>query len=93
MYATFQLCKPEGFDFKFNNSFFKFQSSNTQKKHFWSQIKVSLFFHKILHLDKFEDFDFKTTIIFQKSGSNILKKKFGIFDLTRNFAVMHVRGR
>ena len=74
MYATFPLYKPEGFDFKFDNSFFKFQSSNTQIKHFWSQIKVSLFFHKILHLDKSEDFDFKYDNNISKIRLKILRK-------------------
>ena len=35
--------KFEGADFKYDNSFLKFQSKNTQIRHFWSQIQVFLF--------------------------------------------------
>ena len=32
-----QLDKFEGADFKYDNTFFKFQSKNTQIRHFWFQ--------------------------------------------------------
>ena len=52
-----QLDKVEGADFKYDNSFFKFQPKNTQISYLWSQIEAFLFFHKILQLDKFEGAD------------------------------------
>ena len=53
--------KFEGGDFTYDNKFFKFQSKNTQIRHFWIQIYFS---HKTLHFDKFEGADFKYDNIF-----------------------------
>ena len=65
-----QLEKPEGADFKSDNSFFKilaqkylheaFLVKNTQVKHVLSpKVRYFLFFRQILQLDKFEGADFK----------------------------------
>ena len=37
-HEVLQLGKFEGDNFKYNNIIFKFQSQNTQIRHFWSQI-------------------------------------------------------
>ena len=51
--------KSEGADFKYDNSFFKWQPKNTKIRHFWSQISGFLFLHQTLQQDKFEDADLK----------------------------------
>ena len=39
--------------------FFKFQSKNAQKRHFWSQIQEFLFLQETLRFHKFQDGDLK----------------------------------
>ena len=51
--------KSEGADFKYDNSFFKWQHKNTKIRHFWSQIYGFLFLHQTLQQDKFEGADLK----------------------------------
>ena len=46
-------------DFKYDNTYLKFQPKNTKIKHICSQIQAFLFFHKIVQLDKIEGTDFK----------------------------------
>ena len=66
----------ENTDFKYDNSIFKFQSQNTQIKHFWSQIQRFLFFDEILQLDKFEGADFKYDNGFFEFQSEITQIKY-----------------
>ena len=54
-----QLDKFEGANFKYDNSFFKYQPKSTQIRHFWSEIQGFLFLHQTLQQDKFEDVDLK----------------------------------
>ena len=54
-----QLDKFEGADFKYDNSFSKFNPKNTQIRYFRYQISAFSFFHEMLQLDKFEGADFK----------------------------------
>ena len=64
--------KFEGADFKYDNSFLKFQPKNTQIRHFWSQIQAFSLFHDILQLDKLKGADFKSHNSFFK----ILAQKY-----------------
>ena len=59
MHENLLLGKLEGVDFKYDNTFFEFQSKNTQIRHFWSQIEGFSLWHEILQSGKFEDADFK----------------------------------
>ena len=54
-----QLDKFKGPDFKYDKIIFKFQSKNTQIRHFWSQIQGFLFLHRTLQEYKFKDADVK----------------------------------
>ena len=103
-----KLDKFEGADFKYDNSFFKFQPKNIQIRHFWSQIQVYLFFHKILQLNKFEGADFKyDNSIFKNLARKYPNKTFLVKNIQirhfwskiqaflffpRNFAIRQVRG-
>ena len=59
--------KFEGADFKFNNSFLKFQPKNTQRRHFWSLgFFIFKFALKISQLDQLGGVDLKyCNIIFK----------------------------
>ena len=59
-----QLDQLEGADFKYGNSFLKFQLKISQIRHFLSQIEA--FFLQNFQLDKFEGADFKYDNIFLK---------------------------
>ena len=59
LHKVLQLHLFEGGDFKYDNSFLKFQPKSTQITHFWSQIQAFSLFHNILQLDKFKSADFK----------------------------------
>ena len=52
------LDKLEGADFKYDISFFKFQSKNTQKGSFGPNLRIFVL-HKAFHFDKFERAHFK----------------------------------
>ena len=54
-----QIYKFEGADFKYGNSFLKFQPKNTKIKHFWSRIQLFSFLCENLQIGKFEGADFK----------------------------------
>ena len=62
-----QLFKFKGVDFKYDNSFLKFQPKNTQTKHSWSKILKNGFFDP-----KFRHFCFFTKICIQ-ANSKVLK--------------------
>ena len=72
-----QIYKFEGADFKYDNSFLKFQPKSTQIRHFGSQIQTFSFFHKILQLGKFKCGDFKyDKIVFKFQSKNIQMRHF-----------------
>ena len=56
--------KTEAADFKYDNSFSKFQPKDTQTRYFWFQISEFLFLHQSLRLNKFESVISNITIIF-----------------------------
>ena len=61
-----QLDKFEGANFRYENSFLKFQPENTQIRHFWSKMQAFSLFHEILQLGKSEGADSKyDNIIFK----------------------------
>ena len=83
LHKMLQLDKFEGIDFKYHNSFLKFQRKNTQVRYFWCQNQAFLF-PKILQLHKLEDADFKYgNIVFKlqpkDSQSGIFCTKFRHF--------------
>ena len=63
---TLQLHKFEGFDFKYDYSFWKFQSKITQINNIWSQIEAFLFLKEILNIDQIVDTGFKYNSSFLK---------------------------
>ena len=65
--------KFDGADYKYDNSFLKMEPKNIQIRHFWSQIKIFMFFRKILQVDKFKNADFKFDNSFWNSSSKIPK--------------------
>ena len=71
-----QLGKIEGADFKYGNSFFKFQPKSTQLRHFWSQIQTFLFFCKILQLEKLQGADFKYDNSFSTSRTKVTQIRY-----------------
>ena len=69
-----QLDKFEDADFKYDNSFWKFQAKNSQIGIFGTKFRPFCFFPKILQLHKFEGADFKQDIIcfnFQPKNNQI----------------------
>ena len=72
-----QLDKFQSADFKYGNSFLKFQPQNTQIRHFWSQILGFLFLHQTLQQDKSKNADFKyDNIFFHIPGQKYPNKTF-----------------
>ena len=92
-----QLDKFEGADFKYDNSFLKFQPENNQIRHFCSQVLAFSISHDIFQLDKFKGADFKYDNSCFKFQPKILK--YGIFSpnlrifiFAPNFATTQIRG-
>ena len=89
-----QLDKFEGVDFKYDNSFLKFQPKNNKIRHFWSQNQAFSLFQDILQLDKFKGADFKydnsffKKILAQKHSNKVfLVPNLGVFVSSQNFTI------
>ena len=79
MYQT--LDKFHVADFKYYNSFLKFQSKKQLNKAFLSQIKTLLFFQEILQLVKFKSVGFKYGNSFLNFQPKFLIPRLGILVL------------
>ena len=82
-HKTLHYNKFEGADFKYDNSFFKWQSKNNQIRHILVQILfIFSLQRKTLHLGKFEG-NFKYDNSFSDSFLNLPKETF--FELSLKF--------
>ena len=98
-----------GVDYKQENIFFQILAKNTQRRHFWCQMQIFLFFSR----NFFHDFCFCTKLckntnsrtqisnmakVFSNSipktrKSNIFGPKFKDFYFAQNVAIRQIRGR
>ena len=81
------LDKFEGVDFKYDISFFKFQSK-ILKKGFFGPNLIYLFLHKTFHFDKFEGTDFKYGYSFSNVQPKVIQIRHFWFQIWK-FFVLH----